>query len=94
MNIYRVIGNSIGTSEAIDLGERLAEWHDAMVTHERKRRSVAGTHCDDQCPHAKARELWLAAVDVFGDRAVELPYLVKHGSTPNTTVAGELQVWR
>ena len=93
MNIYRVIGNSIGTSEAIDLGERLTEWHDAMVTHERKRRSV-GTHCDDRCPHANARDLWLAAVDVFGDRALELAYLVKHGATRTASVTSGLQIWR
>ena len=93
MNIYRVIGNSIGTSEAVDLGERLTEWHDAMVTHERKRRLV-GADCDDRCPHAEARDLWLAAVDVFGDRALELPYLVKHGATRNTSVTSGVPAWR
>ena len=35
MNIYRMIGNKLGTREAIELAERLNAWHDAMVTHER-----------------------------------------------------------
>lgn len=70
MNVYRMIGNNVGTAEAIDLAERLSAWHDSMVAHER-----GGQGCHDECPHADARLLWDEAVQTLGDRADELRFL-------------------
>ena len=76
MNLYTFLGNGVGTSEAAALSERLATWHDAMVSHERRLRSArAGDVCDEDCPHAAAHELWGKAVTTFGDRADELSFL-------------------
>jgi hypothetical protein len=80
VNLYRRIGYTNGTSEALHLAERLAAWHDAMVAHERR----AGSRCDDDCPHADARELWREALAVFGEDAYELQFLAVHASlAPN-----------
>jgi hypothetical protein len=73
MNIYRMIGNTLGTQEALDLAERLSAWHDAMVTHER--RPLRNRSCDDECPHVDADVLWQQALQMFGDRAAELVFL-------------------
>lgn len=70
MNVYRMIGNNVGTAEAIDLAERLSSWHDSMVAHER-----GGQGCHDECPHADAGALWEQAVETLGDRAEELRFL-------------------
>jgi hypothetical protein len=77
MNIYRMIGNALGTPEAIDLAERLSAWHDAMVAHERSARRSDG--CDDECPHVDAATLWREAALLFGDRATELAFLRSRG---------------
>ena len=77
MNIYRMIGNKLGTPEAIELAERLSAWHDAMVAHERARR-VNG--CDDECPHVDARVLWREAARLFGVRAGELRFVRSRGA--------------
>ncbi len=73
MNIYRMIGNGLGTPEAIELAERLSAWHDRMVAHERF--AGARRSCDEDCPHVNARVLWNEASDLFGDRAGELVFL-------------------
>ena len=76
MNLYTLLGYGVGTSEAAALSERLATWHDAMVSHERRLRSGhSGDACDEDCPHGDARELWAKAVTTFGDRADELSFL-------------------
>jgi hypothetical protein len=76
MNLYTMVGSGNGTPEATALSARLATWHDAMVSHERKiRAGRADALCDDECPHADARTLWVEAVEVFGDRAQELTFL-------------------
>jgi len=76
VNLYTLLGYGVGTSEAAALSERLAMWHDAMVSHERRLRgSHAGDLCDEDCPHAEAPELWAKAVNMFGDRADELSFL-------------------
>jgi hypothetical protein len=31
--------------------------------------------CDEECPHAEARTLWVEAREVFGDRARQLTFL-------------------
>ena len=76
VNLYTLLGYGVGTSEAAALSKRLATWHDAMVSHERR---VRGGHardvCDEDCPHAEAPELWAKAVTTFGDRADELSFL-------------------
>lgn len=80
MNVYKLLGNRVGTPEALGLGEHLSRWHDAMVVHARRFGPGKGPNCDDDCPHAEARRLWLSAVGVFGDLALDLTFLVKHGA--------------
>lgn len=77
MNIYRMIGNALGTPEAIELSERLSAWHDAMVAHERSARQPDG--CDDECPHVDAASLWREAAQLYGERASELVFLRSRG---------------
>jgi hypothetical protein len=74
MNPYIAIGSSVGTTEAATLSDRLAAWHDAMVSHERRLRTAVDS-CDEDCPHAEARTLWSDAMAVFGARARELTFL-------------------
>lgn len=83
MNPYALLGSRIGTSDAASLSERLAAWHDAMVTHERRLR-IARTDdlCSEECPHVEARTLWTQAVEMFGDRASELRFLQSRAMTP------------
>jgi hypothetical protein len=78
VNLYRQIGYAHGTPEALHLAERLAAWHDAMVAHER----LAGSRCDDECPHADAGALWREAQEVFGDAAHELRFLATRAHRP------------
>jgi len=76
MNLYTMVGSGNGTPEAEALSGRLETWHDAMVAHERKiRAGRADAVCDEECPHAEARTLWIEALEVFGDRAQELTFL-------------------
>jgi hypothetical protein len=76
MNLYTMVGSGNGTPEAEALSGRLGIWHDAMVAHERKiRAGRADAPCDEECPHAEARTLWIEALEVFGDRAQELTFL-------------------
>jgi hypothetical protein len=75
MNLYSMVGSGNGTSEAAALGVRLATWHDAMVAHERKIRAGREDPCDEECPHAEARALWVEALEIFGGRAQELAFL-------------------
>jgi hypothetical protein len=90
MNVYRLMGSRIGTAAALDLGDRLSRWHDAMVVHARRFGTNPAAECDDDCPHAEARGLWLAAVDVFGDLAFDLKFLVKHGARALVSAPGQL----
>lgn len=76
MNVYRRLGYANGTSEALHLAERLAAWHDAMVSHERSGWSL----CDDDCPHADARVLWREALETFGAAAHELQFLARRAA--------------
>ena len=75
MNPYSLVASGNGTLEAAALSARLATWHDAMVGHERKIRAGREEVCDEECPHADARTLWVEALEVFGDRARELTFL-------------------
>jgi hypothetical protein len=79
MQHYRQIANQIGTPEAQDLAEKLASWHDAMVTHERRLKKLgaaeAGCGPQDYCPHAEAGDLWRKATIVFGAAAQDLVFL-------------------
>jgi hypothetical protein len=63
MNLYSMVGSGNGTSEAAVLSVRLATWHDAMVGHERKIRAGREEPCDEECPHAEARVLWVEALE-------------------------------
>jgi hypothetical protein len=78
MNIYQSLGNNVGTPEAAELSERLAAWHDAMVSHERVSRNRLA--CDEDCPHSEATRLWEEAVRTFGDGAHELRFLRSCGT--------------
>jgi hypothetical protein len=75
MNLYTMVGSGNGTAEATALSGRLTTWHDAMVAHERKIRAGREEVCDDECPHAEARALWVEALEIFGDRALQLTFL-------------------
>jgi hypothetical protein len=75
MNLYARLGSVAGTAEAAALGVRLTAWHDAMVTHERRLRASTGDRCDDDCPHAEARQLWFEARAALGADAEELHFL-------------------
>ena len=79
MNIYRVIGDRIGTSEARELAQRLVAWHDAMVKHLRIVGSRPTPQCGEACPHEQAGVLWAAAQDIFGANAKHLDFLRSHG---------------
>ena len=87
MNIYRITGNAVGTTVAAELAERLAQWHDRMVAHERR-----GAPCADECPHAEAAPLWDEAVRVLGARAGELRFLQSRGCAPARPAASSLEV--
>jgi hypothetical protein len=75
MNPYSILSSALATHEATALSARLSAWHDAMVAHERRLRSVRGEPCHDECPHAEARALWSEARAAFGVRAEELTFL-------------------
>ena len=75
MNPYALIGATLGVAGTEPLLRRIAEWHDAMVAHERRLRGRLGDECDDACAHGQARALWSEAVTTFGDRAHELSFL-------------------
>jgi hypothetical protein len=79
MNMYRVLGDRIGTSEARELAQQLVAWHDAMVKHLRIIGSRATAHCADDCPHAEAGVLWTAALEILGASARQLEFLRSHG---------------
>ena len=78
MNIYRMLGNKVGTPEALELAERLSTWHDAMVAHERLARTRRS--CEDECPHTDAVALWREAADLFRERAGDLVFLRSRGA--------------
>jgi hypothetical protein len=76
MSPYAMLGSSVGTADATSLCARLTAWHDAMVAHERRLRTGAGTDaCGDECPHGDARALWAEAVATLGPRAGGLTFL-------------------
>ena len=76
MNPYVILASSIGTPAAASLCTRLTSWHDAMVAHERRLRTMrASDVCDDECPHVEARVLWSEAVAMFGAAAGRLSFL-------------------
>lgn len=83
MSLYRTLASAVGTREALDLANRLAAWHDAMVRHRRRAGEAAGPACDVDCPHDQAESLWLEAVDVYGERAHELAFLRTLGRVSN-----------
>ena len=79
MTLYRSVATAMGTRKALDLAQRLAAWHDAMVMHRRRAGDEAGPSCDVDCPHEQAEPLWLEALDVYGDRAREFAFLRTFG---------------
>jgi hypothetical protein len=89
MNLYTMVGSGTGTPEGAALSARLATWHDAMVAHERRIRAGREDVCDEECPHAEARTLWMEALQVFGDRVQDLTFLRSRatgGSEPSEEV--------
>jgi hypothetical protein len=81
MNVYRTLGDFVGTTEARVLAEQLVAWHDSMVKHLRIVGSRRGSACADDCPHEEAVLLWSAAQTTFGARAAALAFLRSHGQT-------------
>ena len=78
MNIYRHLGDQVGTGEARDLAAQLVAWHDAMVRHLRVLGARGDAQCAEDCPHEDAASLWTAAMGTFGARARELVFLRSH----------------
>ena len=83
VSLYRTVATAVGTRDALDLANRLAAWHDAMVMHRRRAGEAAGPACDRDCPHDQAESLWLEAVHVYGDRAHEFAFLRSLGRIAN-----------
>ena len=79
MSLYRSFATAVGTREALDLAQRLAVWHDAMVMHRRRAGDEAGPSCDVDCPHEQAESLWVEALEVYGERAREFAFLRTFG---------------
>jgi len=86
MNVYRILGDTIGTTEARVLAEQLVAWHDSMVKHVRVVGARRGRGCADDCPHDEAAALWSAAQATFGDRAADLGFLRSHGQRRSVNV--------
>jgi hypothetical protein len=76
LDVYRLLASRVGTPDALDLAHDLADWHDAMVRHERLQ-SALGASCPaiEDCPHAEARDLWRRARALFGAGADDLTFL-------------------
>ena len=87
MNLYTLIGSKLATAEAASLSQRLAAWHDAMVTHERRLRAGrTDGECDEDCAHSEAHSLWAEALTTFGDRAHELTFLRSRATSPHSQI--------
>ena len=84
MNVYRILGDYVGTSEARVLAEQLVAWHDSMVKHLRVVGARRGPACADDCPHDEAAGLWSEAQTAFGARADNLTFLRSHGQRRRT----------
>jgi hypothetical protein len=84
MNMYRVLGDRIGTLEARALAQQLVRWHDAMVKHLRTIPQQS-RRCTEGCPHDDARSLWAEALEVFGDEAGTLTFLQQYGASRRLT---------
>jgi hypothetical protein len=78
MNVYRILGDFVGTSEARVLAEQLVAWHDSMVKHLRVVGPRRGAACADDCPHEQASVLSMAAQATDGARAADLVFLRSH----------------
>ena len=52
-----------------------------MVAHQRPADTTRVARCDDDCPHAEARLLWIEAVEVFGVHTEQFGFLRRHGVT-------------
>jgi hypothetical protein len=81
MNPYVLISSKLGITNAQSLVQRLAQWHDAMVAHERRLGAGRADACSDDCAHAEARELWAEALATFGRDAQELAFLRTRATT-------------
>jgi len=87
MNMYRVLGDRAGTTEARELAERLVSWHDAMVKHLRIIGARPHEICADGCPHEEASLLWSAAQATFGAGVSQLEFLRLHGRSRRQSTA-------
>jgi hypothetical protein len=91
MNIYRHLGDQIGTGEARDLAAQLVAWHDAMVKHLRVLSLRDDAACGEECPHQDAATLWTAAIGTFGARARELVFLRSHSGEKRAATGQQLR---
>ena len=82
MNPYVLISSKLGVTNAESLVQRLGQWHDAMVAHERRLNAGGADGCSEDCAHMTARELWAEAVDTFGRGAQELSFLRSRAVAP------------
>lgn len=87
MSLYKSVATAVGTREALDLAERLAVWHDAMVVHRRRAGDHADSSCDGDCPHEQAESLWGEALEVYGERAQAFAFLRSFGGAGRLVAA-------
>lgn len=81
MNPYAMVGSTLDTHEAASLRARLRSWHDAMVAHERRLKSVGDAGiCHGECPHVTAGQLWAEALELLGSEANALTFLRSRAS--------------
>ncbi len=76
LDVYRLLASRVGTPDALNFAHDVADWHDAMVRHQRSQ-AAQGARCAgvEDCPHQEARDLWSRARAVFGAAADELTFL-------------------
>jgi hypothetical protein len=76
LDVYRLLASRVGTPDALDFAHDVADWHDAMVRHQRSQAAL-GASCAgvEDCPHLEALDLWRRARAVFGSAADELRFL-------------------
>ena len=76
LHVYRLLASRVGSLDAQELAHDLADWHDAMVRHERSQTAL-GVACAaaDECPHTEAPDLWRRARRLFGAGADDLVFL-------------------
>lgn len=86
MNPYAMLGQA-GQEAQRRLMEKLQQWHDEMVMHQRSVRRLGPSACSDECPHVEGRRLWREARELLGPAANELTFLRNCAGEPPASAA-------